>query len=81
MYPYFTVNGLPIVNSPGFYLIILTELICLLDIIINFFLQEVDESGNTKKDPRSEVMERYLYSGFVFDFVIFVLIYRAYKGR
>ena len=74
MYPYFTVNGLPSIDSIGFILIVTTEMICFFDIVINFFLQEVDEEGNPKKESRSVIMERYLRSTFAFDVIIFLPI-------
>ena len=74
MYPYFTVNGLPEVGSLKFVLIIVTEGICFFDIVINFFLQEVDEEGNPKKESRIVIKERYLRSNFALDVVIFLPI-------
>lgn len=50
MYPYYTVNELPEfeVYNTQLWLLIGFESICLVNIVINFFLQELDEDGGSK---------------------------------
>ena len=47
MYPYYSVNHLPTpdLNNVSLWVLLVFEFICLSDMVIKFFLQELDEEG------------------------------------
>jgi len=49
-----------------------SEVLFLIDIIINFFKQGVDEQGNSLRDPLSEVATSYLNCTFCIDLIAFI---------
>ena len=53
MYPVHIVNGFPGIKSQIFWYLVIGEAVCLIDIVINFFLQEIDEEGNSRNEPLS----------------------------
>ena len=73
MYPYFTVNKLPNITdwtSINLWLLFSAELVCFLDIVIHFFLQEADEEGISKLEPLSKVATKYFKGNFKQDLFI-----------
>lgn len=74
MYPYFTVNKLPDFDlfNLNLWLLFGFEFICFVNIVINFFLQEIDEDGGSKQNALAEVATNYFKGQFRMDLFIFV---------
>lgn len=51
MYPCHIVNGFPGVKSHLLWYLAIAEAVCMIDIVINFFLQQLDEEGNSRCEP------------------------------
>ena len=51
MYPFYNVNGFPPFNSYKFIQLVLLDSVFFVDIILNFFMQELDEKGQSKNHP------------------------------
>lgn len=47
-YPYFMVNEFPSVDQPGTIILMISESIFFIDIVLNFFKQDLDEEGKSK---------------------------------
>jgi hypothetical protein len=54
LYPYYTINGFPILGKMFWFLVGL-EGVFFIDIILNFFVQCVDENGFYEELPLSKV--------------------------
>ena len=50
----------------------ISEALFLMDIVLNFFKQGIDEQGFSKFDPLDEIALRYYHSTFVLDVVAFI---------
>ena len=50
-YPYYMVNEFPGFEDPGILVIFLSDFLFLIDIILSFFKQEINEDGQSKTDP------------------------------
>lgn len=74
MYPYHIVNDFPGIKSVKLWLLVIAETCCLFDIIINFFLQEMDEQENSRLLPLAVVANNYLLKGFLKDFFVLLPI-------
>ena len=48
LYPYYNENGFPSINSLEIWFLIFLESIFAIEILINFFLQTLDEEGKSK---------------------------------
>lgn len=48
IYPYFSVFELPGEITPALGILIFSELVCLINIVLNMFKQELDETGHSK---------------------------------
>lgn len=68
-YPIIMVTSFPELLSPWFIVMCVCEFIFLIDTILNFFKQELDEAGEPEQDPIDEVAYKYLVTNFPFDFV------------
>ena len=55
LYPYYNVNGFPSINSLELWFLVFIESIFALEIVINFFLQTLDEEGKSKNLPLESV--------------------------
>ena len=53
-------------------LMIIFESIFALDILINFFKQDLDDQGKTKAEPLVKICTRYLQTNFVFDVLVLI---------
>jgi len=69
-YPYYSVNGFPQPWSFQFWRLCALESIFLIDIILNFFLQELDEENKSRNHPLEVVAQKYFTSRFPIDFII-----------
>ena len=72
MYPYYNVNGFPPYKSYKFIQLVLLDSVFFFDIILNFFLQELDEKGHSKNQPLEIIAENYLRGDFLLDMIVFV---------
>ena len=72
MYPYYSVNGFPVLWSTQFIFLVFLELVFGFEIILKFFLQELDEKGQSLYFPLEIVATNYLRSEFLID--LFVLL-------
>mmetsp|Transcript_33523 Transcript_33523/g.51522 ORF Transcript_33523/g.51522 Transcript_33523/m.51522 type:complete len:94 (+) Transcript_33523:125-406(+) len=70
MYPFYTMSSFP----SGFNLVWVMEGLFAIDICLNFFKQELDESGNSKFESLETVSSKYLTGQFPLDFVAFLPI-------
>lgn len=72
-YPIYTMNSFPQPWDKNFIFLLLSEFYFFIDIIVNFFLQEVDEEGNSKTEPLEDIAVRNLNSSsFKFDMLAFI---------
>ena len=67
VYPYYTVFEFPGINSSVFWWIMISEFVCLINIILNFFKQELDEQGQSKNESLEIIALKYFKSRFLFD--------------
>ena len=72
VYPYYINNGLPQFPSSNFFALSISESFFLIDIILNFFKQGIDEQGNTLYDPLKEVALRYYNTSFIVDLIALI---------
>lgn len=72
MYPYYTANEFPAFWTEQFYLLWGCELIYLIDIVIHFFLQDLDVDRVSRRDDLATVSSRYLNGQFKYDFIAFI---------
>ena len=66
-YPYYTMISFRIEITWSVIFLMLTELFFLIDMVLCFFKQEIDESGNSKMDPLSVTTKNYLHKRFLID--------------
>ena len=71
-YPYYMVNDFPGFQNIGILIILLSEFFFLMDIILCFFKQEINEDGQSKMDPLEEIAYKYFTHGFIVDFITFL---------
>ena len=71
-YPYFTVNDFPNFSHVSLWVIFISEFIFLINIVLSFFKQDLDEEGETKHDSLSQIANRYFKNQFTKDFIAFV---------
>jgi hypothetical protein len=72
MYPFYNVNGFPPFSSYKFIQLALLDSVFLVDIILNFFMQELDEKGHSKNLPLETIAQNYLRGDFLLDLIVFV---------
>ena len=48
IYPYYNMASFPDVDTPSFWILAVSELFFGIEIILNFFKQEIDEEGKSK---------------------------------
>jgi hypothetical protein len=61
-YPYFMVNDFPSIDDPETIILIMSETIFLIDIILNFFKQDLDEEGKSKFESLKTVAFKYFHN-------------------
>ena len=61
-YPYFMVNEFPSTDQPGTIILIMSESIFFIDIVLNFFKQDLDEEGKSKFESLKTVAFKYLHN-------------------
>ena len=72
VYPYYSVFEFPNYETAIFWRIMVSELACFIDIVLNFFKQNLDEQGQSKNENLETISSKYLNSNFLFDlFLIF----------
>ena len=71
-YPYYMTTEFPSINSDGWIIIFFSESLFLLDIVLCFFKQDLDEEGISKQDPLIEIAEKYFKGPFFLDFITFL---------
>ena len=72
-YPVYTINTFPQPWEISFVILMISEFYFFIDIIINFFLQDIDEEGNSKMEPLADIALRNLYSSaFKFDMIALI---------
>ena len=71
-YPILAVDGMPMLWSYHFIIIVVFEIILCFDILINFFLQSLSESGETMRMPMEKVVTNYRDGRFLFDLIAFI---------
>lgn len=75
MYPYFTVNSLPGLHeydNPNLWFLLAFETISFFNMVIHFFLQDLDEKSGSKQETLSVVATNYFMDEFKFDLFIFL---------
>lgn len=74
LYPFYTVNGFPSWSPPTseFWIIVGLECIYAFDIMMNFFLQTLDEEGKSQELPLEMVAVQYLKQGFLTDLIVLI---------
>lgn len=70
-YPYFMIAGIQD-DSQSFKLMIFFESLFAVEILINFFKQDLDDQGQTKSEPLIKISTRYLQTNFVFDVLVLI---------
>ena len=70
IYPYFSVNGFPEIWSSEFIQLIFLESVFGCEIIIKFFLQKIDEKGQSLTEPLETVATNYFRSQFLIDLIV-----------
>ena len=70
IYPYYSVNGFPDLWSSHFIFLVFLESVFGLEIIMKFFLQELDEEGQSLNETLEIVATKYLRSEFLIDLVV-----------
>lgn len=70
VYPYYTVFEFPHYYSSTFWLILVAELICLIDILFNFFKQQLDEQGQPKNEALETIALNYFRTNFFLDLLL-----------
>lgn len=71
-YPYYSVNGFPEIYTSQFWQLMMLEAVFGLDILLRFFLQELDEDGKQQDLPLEEVASNYLKNQFVIDLIAII---------
>ncbi len=71
-YPYYMVNEIPGFKDPGILIIFLSEFLFLVDIILSFFKQEINEDGQSKAEPLEIIAYKYFKNGFIYDLITFL---------
>lgn len=69
LYPLYNVNGFPKFPSWHFYRLFLLEGVFGVEIILNFFLQDLDEDGKSKGESLETVSSNYLRGKFLIDLI------------
>lgn len=59
-------------NNPHLWMLIVAETVCFSDMIIHFFLQELDEQGDSKQETLVVIANKYFKGDFRFDLFIFI---------
>jgi len=72
LYPYYTANEFPTLGSRPSILLLFCETVYFIDIVINFFLQDLDVDKASKRDELSSIASRYFYGEFSYDLVAFL---------
>jgi hypothetical protein len=72
MYPYYNVNGFPAIGSFNYWILFMLEGVFGFEIIMNFFLQDLDEGGNSLNKPLETVSSNYLRGRFLVDLIAFL---------
>ena len=70
-YPYFMIAGIK-ENDSSFNLMILFESMFAIEILLNFFKQDLDDQGVTKTEPLMKIATRYLQSDFIGDVLVLI---------
>ena len=71
-YPFYMVNEFPGFTDPGVLFLFFIEFLFLIDIILSFFKQEINEDGHSKIDPLEKISSKYFKNGFIYDFITFL---------
>jgi hypothetical protein len=72
LYPFYTANEFPTLGSRYLILLLICEAVYFIDIIIKFFLQDLDVDKASKRDDLSSVASRYFYGEFSYDLIAFL---------
>jgi len=67
LYPYYNVNGFP-----GIAKLMALEFVFFVEIILNFFLQDLDEEGKSKNEPQELIVSKYMRGSFIIDLLTFL---------
>lgn len=70
-WPFYTVNYIPI-ESNIYKLLWICESIYFIDIILSFFLQELNEDKSSQHKPLIQVATNYFYGNFIWDFIALI---------
>jgi len=70
LYPYYAVHGFPEWNSIGLWILIFFEGVFGVDMILKFFLQGMDEIGQSLNQPIETIAENYFKKEFFIDLII-----------
>mmetsp|Transcript_18773 Transcript_18773/g.28885 ORF Transcript_18773/g.28885 Transcript_18773/m.28885 type:complete len:173 (-) Transcript_18773:2807-3325(-) len=71
-YPYVITTDYPSMTDRSFWTLAVIEGFYFIEIILKFFMQDLDEEGNSKAEPLEVVATRYLNSGFLIDLIAFI---------
>jgi len=71
-YPFYTLHGFPSVHDSTFWLMVVFELIFLIDIFVRFFLQNINEVGESLNNSIEEISLAYLQGRFWVDCITLV---------
>lgn len=71
-YPYYMVNSFPDFNSLVMTIIINSKSMFFIDIVLGFFIKEMDDEGNSKFDTLRTISSNYFKNGLVIEFLTFL---------
>lgn len=72
LYPYYNVNGFPQIGSKSFWYLVFLEGVFAFEIIMNFFLQDIDEQGCSTNYSLETISQNYLRGRFLIDLITFL---------
>ena len=72
MYAHYASKGIPPVNRMSFLLFIAMEIIMFSDLILNFFVQPLQEDGQSMNMALEEIAKNYLENAFMYDLISWV---------
>lgn len=70
LYPFYNVNGFPKFHTLELWFLIMLESIFAIEILVNFFMQTLDEEGKSRNEPLENVSFNYFKGGFTKDLLV-----------
>ena len=70
LYPIYNVTGYPKFGEFQLFFLIILEGVFFVEIVVNFFMQPLDEQGISKSETLENIASMYLRGGFALDFIV-----------